>query len=224
MVRLIASHWTSRATSWFKASNCFLMVCIGMLVEPDQPITSERSERVVCEAHSSGAIERYQRRWNPLAPPGIPLSPDAVCVPLPADQPRKDSNRLLQAPDSNGSLRLAFSVSYLRLLLPMRSWTFLQRKTPPWCWAHAKGLCVGTAIPQPCYSDAGGCTSSYLPLPPEHALRRSCTYFPPDQVPRSNQLLYRASGCGCFHPLVPMNPQASPPINTYNTPEETHRC
>ena len=79
------------------------MAFLGMLVEPDQPITSERSERVVCEAHSSG---RHWRCWNPLAPPGIPLSPEAACVPLAADQPRKDSIGLLQASDSNGSLRL----------------------------------------------------------------------------------------------------------------------
>ena len=76
------------------------------------------------------AIERYQGRWNPLAPSGIPLSVDAARVPLAADLSRKDFNGLLQARDSNGSLCLAFSASYLRLLLPMRSWTFPANKNP----------------------------------------------------------------------------------------------
>jgi len=31
----------------------------------------------------------------------------------------------------------------------------------------------------------------------------------------SNQLLYRASGCGCCQPLIPMSYQASLAINTY---------
>ena len=90
------------------------MVFLGMLVEPDQPITSERSERVVCEAHSSGAIERYQRCWNPLKPLGIPLSLKATCVPLAADQPRKGSIGLLQTPDSNGSFRLGLTGPWSR--------------------------------------------------------------------------------------------------------------
>ena len=90
------------------------MAFLGMLVEPDQPITSERSERVVCEAHSSGAIECHQCGWNPLAPPGIPLNPDAACVPIAADPAQEDSNSLLQAPTSNGSFRLALTGPWSR--------------------------------------------------------------------------------------------------------------
>ena len=68
-----------------------------------------------CAKHThQGAIECYQHRWNPLARSGIPLSPEATCVPLAADQPRKDSIGLLQAPDSNGSLRLDLSGPWSR--------------------------------------------------------------------------------------------------------------
>ena len=90
---------------------------------------SEANERFAKHIHHR-AIERHWQHWNPLGPPRIPLSPDAACVPLAADEPRKDSISLLQAPDSHGSLCLVLSESYLRLLLTMCSWTFPAKKNP----------------------------------------------------------------------------------------------
>ena len=101
-------------------------------------------------------------------------------MPLAADQPRKDSNCLLQAPDSNGSLYLVHSESHLQLLLTMCSWTFPEKENPSVVLCTREGALSRDCNPKDKLFRYWKVCQLVFTLKP--GLRRSYPNWPLDQV------------------------------------------